>query len=134
MLYVSDVDKLKTSINQFLHFHLFDTEMDKRIKRYDKIRNSIFNLLEKKYNFDVAAHRIQNGIVVENTTPVGGHARYTFMVLISHNASSVEVSLVINDVRKVGRIAFNDINKVIEALDECCTFSETYNLSLISKK
>lgn len=134
MLYMSDIDKLKTSINQFLHFHLFDTEMDKRIKQHNKIRNSIFNLLEKRYQFDVAAHRIQNGVVVENTKSDGGRARYTFMVLISHNASSVEVSLVINDVRKVGRIAFNDINKVIDALDECCTFSETYNLGLISKK
>ena len=134
MLYMSDLDKLKTSINQFLHFHLFDTEMDKRIKQHNKMRNGIFNLLEKKYHFDVASHRIQNGVVVENTKSSDGQARYTFMVLISHNASSVEVSLVINDVRKVGRIAFNDLDKVIDALDECCTFSETYNLGLISKK
>ena len=134
MLYMSDIDKLKITINQFLHFHLFDTEMDKRIKRYDKMRNSISDLLEKKYNFDTDSHRIQNGFMAENLRTAKGKARYSFIVLISHNASSVEVSLVINDVRKVGCISFNDINKVIKALDECCNLSETYNLCLISKK
>lgn len=134
MLYMSDIDKLKIAINQFLHFHLFDTEMDKRIKRYDKMRNSISDLLEKKYNFDTDSHRIQNGFMAENLRTAKGKAQYSFIVLISHNASSVEVSLVINDVRKVGCISFNDINKVIKALDECCNLSETYNLCLISKK